>query len=261
MNIYILTDLEGVCGVYSFEQTRDCEYGDAMHAEVRRLLMGEVNAAVAGAFDAGAERVVVRDGHDGAKTFVLEDLDERAEAIMGRHEPLGLVLNDGFDGAFLLGYHAMSNTERAVLCHTQSSRTWDNYWINGHLAGEIEQCAILLGAHNIPVAMVTGDDRTATEAKWVLGNRIVTVEVKRGLGRESALMVAPKRARKMIYDGAREAIRRLPKIKPLKPRFPLKVRWQFKDPDIVTHYEGAATKVDERTLEKKATSAEEIFRP
>ncbi len=259
MKIYILTDLEGVCGVYRFEQTR--EYGTPANIEARRLLMGEINAAVRGAFDGGATRVVAQDGHDGSKSFILEELDERAEVVMGIFSPYDLVLRQGFDGAFLLGYHSMSHTKRGILCHTQSSLTWDNYWINDRLAGEIYQSAILLGACDIPVLMVTGDDKTVREAREFLGDDIVTVQVKVGLAREAALMYSPKRARAMIYEGAKEAMKRIGKIKPCKPRFPLKVRWQFKDSGIVDRYKGDAKRIDATTLEKIVSKPEDIIHP
>ena len=57
MNVYISTDLEGVSGVYRFDQSR--EHGTPANIEARHLLMGEVNAAVCGAFEGGATRVVV----------------------------------------------------------------------------------------------------------------------------------------------------------------------------------------------------------
>jgi len=259
MKIYILTDLEGVCGVYRFEQTR--EYGTPANLEARRLLMGEINAAVRGAFDGGATRVVVQDGHDGSKSFILEELDERAEVVMGIFSPYDSVLRQGFDGAFLLGYHSMSHTKRGILCHTQSSLTWDNYWINDRLAGEIYQSAILLGACDIPVLMVTGDDKTVKEAREFLGDDIVTVQVKVGLAREAALMYSPKRARAMIYEGAKEAMKRIGKIKPCKPKFPLKVRWQFKDSGIVDRYRGDAKRIDATTLEKIVNKPEDIIHP
>ena len=259
MKIYILTDLEGVCGVYRFEQTR--EYGTPANIEARRLLMGEINAAVRGAFDGGATRVVVQDGHDGSKSFFLEELDERAEVVMGIFSPYDLVLRQGFDGAFLLGFHSMSHTKRGILCHTQSSLTWDNYWINDRLAGEIYQSAILLGACDIPVLMVTGDDKTVREARDFLGDDIVTVQVKTGLAREAALMYSPKRARAMIYEGAKEAMKRIGKIKPCKPEFPLKIRWQFKDSGIVDRYRGDAKRIDATTLEKIVTKPEDIIHP
>jgi len=259
MKIYILTDLEGVCGVYRFEQTR--EYGTPANIEARRLLMGEINAAVRGAFDGGATRVVVQDGHDGSKSFFLEELDERAEVVMGIFSPYDIVLRQGFDGAFLLGFHSMSHTKRGILCHTQSSLTWDNYWINDRLAGEIYQSAILLGACDIPVLMVTGDDKTVREARDFLGDDIVTVQVKTGLAREAALMYSPKRARALIYEGAKEAMKRVGKIKPCKPKFPLKIRWQFKDSGIVDRYKGDAKRIDATTLEKIVTKPEDIIHP
>jgi len=46
MKVYISTDLEGVCGVFRFEQSRDD--GSPANIEARRLLMGEVNAALSG---------------------------------------------------------------------------------------------------------------------------------------------------------------------------------------------------------------------
>jgi len=260
MNVWILTDLEGVCGVYRFEQTR--QHGTPANLEARQLLMGEVNAAVAGAFEAGAERVVVWDGHDGSRSFLPELLDERAEMLMGSFRPLDRVLKEeGFDAAFLLGFHAMSHTPGGVLCHTQSSVNWDNYWINGRLAGEVEQHAILCGSCGVPVVLVTGDDKVCAEARALLGEELTTVQVKKGLSREGALMLAPKRARALIREGARIAVQKAPGAKPYTPAFPLTVRWQFKDSGIVDRYTGEARRVDATTLEKEVTRAVDIFHP
>jgi D-amino peptidase len=259
VKVFIETDLEGISGVYRFEQTR--EYGTPANIEARHLLMGEVNAAVAGAFDGGATRVVVKDSHDGGKSFFPEELDERAEMIMGKSSPYDVVLRQGFDAAIFVGYHAMSHTVDGVLCHTQSSLTWNNYWINGRLAGETEQSAILLGACDVPVVMVTGDDKTVREARNVLGDEIVTVQVKQGLSREAALMVAPKKARAMVRAGAAEALQRVSRVAPFKPEFPLTIRWQFKDSGIVDRYQGDAQRIDATTLEKVVYAPEDIITP
>jgi D-amino peptidase len=259
MKVYIATDLEGVSGVYRFDQTR--EYGTPANIEARHLLMGEVNAAVCGAFEGGATRVVVHDGHDGRKSFFPEELDERAEMVMGKYNPYDVVLRQGFDAAILLGYHAMSHTVGGVLCHTQSSLTWSNYWINGKLAGEIEQDTIRIGACDIPVVMVTGDDKTVAEAKSTLGDGIVTVQVKQGLSREGAVMLAPKRARALIRAGAKEAVGRAARIAPYRPEFPLTIRWQFKDSGIVDGYTGDAKRIDATTLEKVVHAPADIITP
>ena len=259
MKVWISTDLEGVCGVFRWEQTR--EYGSPANIEARHLLMGEVNAAVAGAFDAGASRVVVRDGHNGAKSFFPEELDERAEMAMGTVGDRDALMADGFDCAFLLGYHAMSHTPSGILCHTQSSATWNNFWINGRLAGEIAQSAIWLGKYDIPVAMVTGDDKTCIEAVDWLGDGVLTVQVKTGLSREGALMLSPKRARALIREGANKAVQKASSIAPLKPEFPLTCRFQFKDSEIVDLYRGDAKRIDGCTIEKAVHDPADIFGP
>jgi D-amino peptidase len=179
--------------------------------------------------------------------------------IMGGFSPYDLVLQQGFDAAILLGFHAMSHTSRGVLCHTQSSLTWNNCWVDGRLVGEITQVAILLGGCDIPVVMVTGDDKTVLEARTVLGDDIVTVQVKQGLSREGALMLAPKRARALIREGAKDALQRISKIAPYKPQFPLTVRWQFKDSGIVDRYRGQAKRIDATTLEKVVHTPEEVI--
>lgn len=259
MRVYMITDLEGVCGVFRWEQAN--EYGSPANIEARHLLMGEVNAAVAGAFEGGATRVVVRDGHNGAKSFFLEQLDTRAEAIMGRMSRYDDVLKEGFDVGILLGYHSMSHTPGGVLCHTQSSATWDNYWINGRSAGEIAQMAVLLGSHDVPVVMVTGDDKTCAEARDWLGPDVAAVEVKRGLTREGACMVAPAKARQLITEATRESVGNPRGVKPLKPGFPLTVRWRFKDSGIVDGYRGEARRVDAQTLEKQVDEPADLLSP
>ena len=123
------------------------------------------------------------------------------------------------------------------------------------------QSAITLGACDIPVVMVTGDDKTVKEARALLGDDIVTAQVKEGLSREGALMHSPKRARAMIREGAKEAMTRTSKVKPYKQEFPAKVRWQFLSSDIVKRYQGAARRIDDRTLEKIVHRPEDIISP
>ena len=61
MKVYIMTDLEGVAGVVSFEDDdmRDSRY----YERSKRLLAGETNAAVEGCLAAGATEILVVDGH------------------------------------------------------------------------------------------------------------------------------------------------------------------------------------------------------
>ena len=59
VKVYIVTNLEGVAGVVHSSQVQP---GSPFYEEARRLLTGEVNAAIAGALRGGATEVVVNDG-------------------------------------------------------------------------------------------------------------------------------------------------------------------------------------------------------
>ena len=61
MKILMVTDMEGVAGVVSFV---DQSYPDGRYYDAgKRLVTGEVNAAVDGLLDAGVEETLVWDGH------------------------------------------------------------------------------------------------------------------------------------------------------------------------------------------------------
>lgn len=81
MRVYVFTDLEGATGVVGYD------YGDMRRRRKdREFLIKDVNAAVTGAFDAGAKKVVVYDGH-GKDAVQLDRLDSRTALIKkGRPE-------------------------------------------------------------------------------------------------------------------------------------------------------------------------------
>ena len=60
MKVLISTDIEGVAGVFHHEQVRA---GNPEYERARLLMTHEANAAIAGAFDAGATEVLVNDSH------------------------------------------------------------------------------------------------------------------------------------------------------------------------------------------------------
>ena len=75
MKVYIMTDMEGISGVSIPEMVKR---GEPQYEAARHWLTSDINAAVAGAFDAGATEVIVNDGHGGAPHMVLDEADPRA---------------------------------------------------------------------------------------------------------------------------------------------------------------------------------------
>lgn len=217
MKVYISCDIEGVgCVVrpeHSTIQGRD-------YIQSRRLMTGEVNAAVAGAFEAGATEVVVADSHNVGLNLLPEELDERAELIMGTPRPLSMMegVDQGFDAAFFLGYHAKPGTQDGLIIHNFHSRI-RNMTLNGLSVGELGMNAALAGLYGVPVALVTGDEVTGGEAKALMP-WVDTVAVKRGIGAYAAQCLHPNVCRRRIHDAAAGALRTLKAKKPWKVEEP-----------------------------------------
>ena len=210
-----MTDLEGCAGVVQWEGRKDeSEWNLHMRRQKARLLTGEVNAAVDGAFAAGATEVVVDDSHGGAYTIDFEQLDERARIVHGRERPrIMAAMDESFAGMLLVGVHAMARTRGAVLYHTMSLDTRE-IRINGTPIGEIGIFAFVAGAFGVPTLMATGDTLACREAAALIPG-ITTVVVKEGYSRYSALSRSPSAARRMIREAAREAVLRRSGVKPV----------------------------------------------
>jgi D-amino peptidase len=204
--VYISCDIEGVgCVVRPEHSTvtgRD-------YTVSRHFMTEEVNAAIRGAFQAGAGRVVVSDSHNVGLNLLPEELDERAELIMGTPRPLSMMdgVEQGFDAVLFVGYHAKPGTANAVIAHNFHSRIRDTL-LNGVSVGEIGMNAALASLYGVPVALVTGDGAAAEEAKTLMP-WVETVAVKRGIGAYAAQCLSPHVCRRRIYDGTLSALRNL----------------------------------------------------
>ena len=67
----------------------------------------------------------------------------------------------------------MAGTPGAILEHTMSSASVQNYWINGMKVGELAIDAGIVGDRGKPVIMVSGDDKVCLRPKgyfrmWLL---------------------------------------------------------------------------------------------
>ena len=207
MKILVAADMEGISGVVDWDHVNP---DHKEYARFRKLMTEEVNGAVRGAFDGGAEVVWVADGHAHGRNILIEELDPRAELQCGSPSPLAMVtgVESGVDGVMFVGYHARAGTERAILDHTWSGKRVVNLRLNGDLIGETGLNAALCGHFGTPVIMVTGDRAVCEEAGALLDG-VETVEVKRATGRSSARCLAPEVAQKKVYERARRAVGRL----------------------------------------------------
>jgi len=122
--IFIVTDMEGVGGVHNWDE--QATVGQRRFEESRRLLTGEVNAAIQGALEAGAAEVAVWDGHGGSRTLSVEDLHAGARLIQGPRTPADFYLAEKrYEGILFVGQHAKAGTANGLMPprRTSPSRT------------------------------------------------------------------------------------------------------------------------------------------
>ncbi len=211
MKVYVMTDLEGISGIYSREQVA---LAGGRFAEGRRYITEDINACVAGLKAAGAEAVYVHDCHGGGYSLEWERVSPEADGyVCGDAGDIRYAGLAACDAVVLLGYHAMAGTAGAILEHTYSSASVQNMYINDVKVGEIAVDAAIAGEQGKPVIMVSGDDKACAEACAFLPG-VVTAQVKQGLSCQGGILLPPEKAHQLLYDKAMEAVRNAGRMKP-----------------------------------------------
>jgi D-amino peptidase len=203
LKVYISTDMEGIGGVSTWDvqaSSRGREY-----EKFRRLMTEEVNAAIAGAFDAGATDVLVSDSHGDGQNIDVELLDKRVRLIRAWPRPLDMMegVDSSFAAATFVGYHASEWTPGAVLAHTFNGEI--SVALNGVTVPEAGFNAAIAGDFGVPVVFLSGDQAIGKEAKRLLGP-IETIAVKQAIGFYAAVMIHPEESRRLIREGMKRAV-------------------------------------------------------
>lgn len=228
-SVIIITDLEGAACVVS-PVVWNSEDTSGRFREASRILVGEINAAAAAAFEAGADEVVIVEGHRGSLSCVIEKVDPRAKLSFG--VPFYELAELGWDCLCLVGYHSMADAQRGVLSHSFADRTYVASWLNGTLIGEIGHLAALFGEHGTPLVFVSGDTAATREAEELVEG-VVAAAVKEGAHRFGAISLSPQSARELIAAKAAEAFAEREEIVPLRFEPPVELVVEFSTTDPV----------------------------
>lgn len=207
MKILIAVDMEGITGVTTWDQVTP---GHGEYSRFRKLMTRDVNAAIRGATEAGADEIIVADGHWNGSNILVEELDSRARLNTGSPSPFSMMqgINESVDGVLFIGYHARNGTANAILDHTWSSKTVANIWLNDILTGEYGLNASLAGHFGVPVIMVSGDQTACAQVNELLGDVEMAI-VKQATGRFAAECLTPEMSQELIYMSAARAVSRL----------------------------------------------------
>ncbi len=223
--IFIITDMEGVDGVFSSED-QCIPFQSPRFEESRKLLTGEVNAAVDGLLAGGATDVVVWDGHDSGRTLSALDIHPKARLLMNRPISPTLELDSSYSAVIFIGQHAMAGAEKAVLSHSFSSEGIQNIWVNNKPVGEIGARVMLAGFLGIPVIMLSGDNAACKEIHQLVP-QAECAEVKTAVSRTAGITLSHPAACSLISEKAFHAMERLLEFKPYTLAGPVEVKVEF----------------------------------
>jgi D-amino peptidase len=182
--------------------------------------------------------------------------------ISGDSRPLSMVhgIDDSFAAAFFVGFHTMCGVPDGILAHAYISKALQNVYLNGKPAGEIAIFAAVAGQFGVPVALVSGDQALAAEARELLGEGIETVVVKHAVGRFAAKSIAPVEACRRIKAGAIAALGR--RHEPFRPASPVRLEVEFALAHMADMAElvPGSVRSDGRTLAYADDDFREVFR-
>ena len=203
MKVYISADMEGITGINSLQYLFDKE---TEYARGRKLMMQDLNAAIAGAVEAGATEILVNDAHGSMRNLQIEDLHEAADLATGfpKNQLMMAGLDASFDAALFIGYHPKDGSE-GILSHTIMGSVIRDVVINGKSYGETGISAAIAGQYDVPIVMISGDDMLKEEARDLMPD-IAFVTTKYVLSGCAAKMLHPKRTENMIKEKARSSL-------------------------------------------------------
>ena len=222
--VFISADMEGISGISGSDQlsATGAEYGRS-----RKMMADDVNAAIRGARRAGAVDILVNDSHGSMRNLRLEDLDPQVRLISHSFKRSGMMegLDESFDAAIFIGYHAKAGHPGGLFAHTGSGVVRD-VRVNGVSLGEGGLNTMVAAWYGVPVALVTGDDVAVKQVAEV-ATAAKTVAVKRAINPRAVELRPFKVVHQEIEEAAYVGVRDAKKFQQRRaPSYKVEVQFQ-----------------------------------
>lgn len=215
LRVLVYYDMEGLSGQSDWHSFLFRYRGAYLHGQ--DLLVADVNAVIDGLFEGGATEVHVVDSHGSGNPepdLPLDRLDPRAKPVF-RDQPFesysGLVAPGEFEAIVAIGMHGKTGSG-GFAAHTYEFGK--EIVFNGHAMSEAELIAYSWGRVGVPLIFVSGDDTTKADLAalpWV-----EHVAVKKSLSTTSVELLPLPAAHRQLTQGAKRAVKSLPRMKAVK---------------------------------------------
>jgi len=259
MKVFISVDMEGITGNTGWQHV---SRNQPEYQAGRSRMIGDCNAAIQGALDAGATEIIVNDSHDLMMNLILDELNPKACLISGTPKPLSMMQGvEDADAAVFVGYHARMGTQTASMDHTYFGSAFARVSLNDKPVGESELNAAIAGHFGVPVVFLSGDETVCCMVKETIGAWVQTAAVKAAIGRTSAQCLHPEVSHLLIREGVRVGLENRTVAIPTKVECPARIEVEFFQTDMA---DSAAicpgtTRKDGRTLIVEGATVLEAF--
>ncbi len=235
--VFISVDMEGISGVSGSDQL---SAAGAEYNRSRKLMADDTNAAIRGARAGGATDIVVNDSHGSMRNLRFEDLDRGVRLISHSFKRSGMMegLDESFDAAIFVGYHAQAGSPNGLFAHTGSGVVAD-VRVNGRSLGEGGLNTLVAGWYGVPVVVVTGDD-VAVKQVGTIATDARGVVVKRAINQRAADLRPLDAVHQDIEAAASEGVARAKRFAPRREAA-YKVDVQFQEtfiPEVAENLPG-----------------------
>ncbi len=204
MKVFISSDIEGTTGINHWDETR---HGNPDITYFMKQMTREVNAVCQGAIAAGAESILVKDGHATGRNLLPEGLPEEVKLLRGwtgdPYSMMGGINTQDFDAVMFTGYHSWTNNGGNPLSHSKNTKHM-GIIINGVVASEFMINSYTAGMLGIPVCFLSGDKAMCQYAESFIPG-LKTVAVNEGIG-GATISIHPDLAVRRLKETAQAAL-------------------------------------------------------
>ncbi len=204
MKVFISADIEGTAFTTYWSET---ELKENVYSRAAAEMTREVRAAIDGAVAAGADSILVNDAHDFGINLDPNEMPECVELIRGwSGSPMSMVegVDETFDAAMFVGYHAAAGRYGNPLSHTMSTKT-TRVTLNGLPCSEFLLYSWACAMKGVPTVFLAGDQALVDDSRE-LHPCLKTVAVKSGFGGMTRCL-APVKAHRLIREESEKSLR------------------------------------------------------
>lgn len=176
MKLFLSADIEGCTGTTLAAETHK---GEPCYQAFARRMTEEVVTVCKAALEAGADEIVVKDGHGDATNIDIMAMPKGVTLIRGKSgHPYNMMfgLDETFDGVLYVGYHSPAGSEESPLSHTSTGNT-NFIKLNGKPLSEFMLNSYTAAMFGVPVLFLSGDEGICKLAKDLVPE-ITTVSTK-----------------------------------------------------------------------------------